>query len=120
MRDREIDDRFVMRRLHGDRAEVRRYLRECACCVGEAALLRQPENLASVRERLRIDVDQRHDLDRAVVDVRLQELAAPAPAEDADADVDDALGHGRSDAIATAPAWSAGTTRAATGLRTMP
>ena len=61
--------------------------------IGVATLGRDAERIAPVRERRRIDVDQRGDLDRAVGDVALQELAAPALAEDADADVDDPLRH---------------------------
>jgi hypothetical protein len=86
----------MVRRLHGDRAEVGLRRGEAAAGVGVAALGGQAEHLATMLQRLLLEVDERHDLDRPVGDVRLQKFAAPAPSEYADPDMNHSLRHGDS------------------------
>ena len=93
VRDRQIDDRLVMRRRDHDGAEIRLVLGEGAARVGIAALGGKSERGAAVFQRLGIEIDQRDDLDGAVSRIGLQELAAPALAEHADADMDHFLRH---------------------------
>ena len=93
MREGQVDDALVVLRRDHHRAEVGLRRRERARGVGEAALRRDAERLAAVLERLRVEIDQRRDFDRAVRDVALQKLGAPALAEHADADVDYSLRH---------------------------
>ena len=70
VRDGEVDDAFVMLGRHDDRAEVGGRFGERAARVGVAALRRHAEDAPSVVQRLGVGVDERHDLDRAVGDVR--------------------------------------------------
>ena len=93
VRDGDVDDRLVVIRWHDDGAEVGRHCGECLVRIGEARAVGQAEDLCSISERLGIEIDQRDDLDGAVIDVGAQEFATPALAEAADADMDDALLH---------------------------
>jgi len=88
-----IDDRLVAVWRHDDGAEVRLVLGKGLFGVGVALVGRQPEELCARRERVPAHIDGGDHLDRAVDDVALQELAAPALSKSADADVNDLLGH---------------------------
>lgn len=103
--DGDINDRLVVVRWHDDGAEVGRHRGECLVRIGEARAVGQPENLRSVRERIRVEIDQRDDLYGAVIDIGAQEFATPALAEAADADMDDALLHHTRPSMGSAGPW---------------
>ena len=91
--DRDIDDGLVMVRRHDHGAEIGGHRIERFLRIGEAAAVRQPEDACAISEGSRVDIDESDDLDGAVIDVRAEELAAPALAEAANADMDHALLH---------------------------